>query len=358
MTSDASTIDGPISTRGVSAWLLLVYGMILAIVVVGGITRLTGSGLSMVEWRPLMGILPPLSEAEWLDVFAKYKLSPQYQITNAWMGLEDFKAIFFWEYFHRVIGRLIGAVFLFPWLYFLVRGRLTDGLAARTAVAFVLGGAQGLLGWYMVKSGLVDVPAVSHYRLAAHLGLALVVAMWVFWIWLDLRARRGHGPPDGDDRTCRTRRLAWGLFALTAVQIVFGAFVAGKRAGVMYPTFPDMNGYLMPPGLFDGPTLWSSIVDDPGTIHFIHRMLGWLILLLAVPYGWWAARTARTRDQRVAAWAILVTTVVQFALGAVTVLLFVPTWAAVSHQGVAVLLLTAALMAAHAARPLRPTPAG
>ncbi|MEZ4463423.1 MAG: COX15/CtaA family protein [bacterium] len=174
--------------RAVRAWLWVVWGMILTMVVVGGITRLTGSGLSMVEWRPLMGALPPLSEAEWLAVFEQYKQSPQYQQVNHWMTLGDFERIFFWEYFHRLLGRLIGVVVLVPGLWFLVRRRLRGKRAVQVLLAFVFGGLQGLLGWYMVKSGLVDVPAVSHYRLAAHLSLAFFVGCWILWILMGLRA--------------------------------------------------------------------------------------------------------------------------------------------------------------------------
>ncbi|MBW2223699.1 MAG: COX15/CtaA family protein [Deltaproteobacteria bacterium] len=194
------TVSATQTSRLVATWLLFLYLMVFAMVIVGGATRLTGSGLSMVQWHPFMGALPPLSESDWTETFQKYQASPQYKLVNHWMLLSDFKRIFLWEYAHRLLGRLIGVFFIVPWLLFLVQRRLDRPLAWKTFVAFLLGGAQGLLGWFMVKSGLVDNPEVSHYRLAAHLGLALLVGQYLLWLFLDLRAppaKRAPGQPEG-----------------------------------------------------------------------------------------------------------------------------------------------------------------
>jgi cytochrome c oxidase assembly protein subunit 15 len=331
--------------RGVRAWLLVVFGMIAAIVVVGGVTRLTGSGLSMVEWRPLMGALPPLSDADWAQVFAEYQASPQYQQVNGWMTLADFQRIFFWEWLHRLIGRLIGVAFFVPWLVFLLRGRLQGNLRLRTFVAFILGGLQGLLGWFMVKSGLVDVPQVSHFRLAAHLALAFTVAGYVLWLWLDLRWPRGARPPT---RGAMTHALV-GIIALVGLQIVWGAFMAGSRAGYLFATWPDMNGHYLPGGLLTH-AAEASWLSHPVLIHFAHRTLGYgvgLAVALVFLLGW-----RRTRDPRARLGLALLlgVTALQVVLGILTVLLKVELVTAVVHQLGAFALLSVALFTLHALR--------
>ncbi|MGM0576702.1 MAG: COX15/CtaA family protein [Myxococcota bacterium] len=328
------------------AWLGVIYLMILAMVIIGGITRLTGSGLSMVDWRPLMGWIPPMSEAEWLDVFARYRASPEGQKVNAWMELADFKEIFFWEYVHRTLGRAIGAVFLLPWLWFLIRRRMDRRLTVTTAVAFLLGGAQGLLGWFMVKSGLVDIPEVSHYRLASHLGMAFLVASWVAWI---VFSRTGR-PTPADAAAPGPRRAGWALLALLVVQIVWGAFMAGRDAGLVAPTFPGMNGSWIPPELLGVSWDWHLVAEDRTGVHFVHRTLGWLFLVAGTAWGVHALRRARTRRQQAAAHLVGGLTLLQFGLGAVTVVSVVAIPPAVAHQGVALLLLTAVLFGIHAFR--------
>jgi len=330
--------------RSVVVWLAVVYGMILTMVLIGGITRLTGSGLSMVEWHPLMGALPPLSEASWQEVFAQYQQSPQYRQVNHWMTLADFKAIFFWEYVHRLFGRLIGLVFVLPWLVLLFRKRLRRVLAFKTFVAFILGGAQGLLGWYMVKSGLVDVPAVSHYRLAAHLGLALVCACWVLWLLL------GAVEAERQPTTRKLALAAWSLFGLVALQCVYGAFMAGTRAGYIYPSFPDINGRWFPPQAFAYEPFFRNVVESPYGIHFFHRMLGWLIAAAVIGFVAYSWRKATSKHAIWATRALVPLAVVQIALGGITVVWRVPLWSAVSHQAGGVLLLSASLLAAHAFR--------
>lgn len=341
----AATVAPP---RAVVVWLWTVYGFIAAMVLIGGITRLTGSGLSMVAWHPLMGALPPLTEADWLAVFADYQRSPQYQQVNHWMTLSDFRQIFFWEYFHRLFGRLIGVVFFVPWLYFTVRRRLRGRWAGRAFVAFVLGGLQGLLGWFMVKSGFVDVPAVSHYRLAAHLSLAFFVGAYIVWLALDMRP----GPARDGDRWLY--RAGWALIGLLAVQIVYGAFMAGTRAGYMYQTWPDMNGAWIPTTLGYIEPWALDLVANPDTINFVHRTLAWLVAIGAAWLAVVAWRRADSRRQQGAAVILGGLVLVQFVLGVLTVLYAVPVTLGAAHQLGAYLLLTAALWVTHGQKPVPP----
>jgi cytochrome c oxidase assembly protein subunit 15 len=333
------------TSHAVATWLLLLYLMVFAMVIVGGATRLTGSGLSMVEWHPLMGALPPVSESDWTETFQKYQASPQYQLVNHWMVLSDFKRIFLWEYAHRLLGRLIGVVFLVPWLFFLIRRSLDKPLAWKTFVAFLLGGAQGLLGWFMVKSGLVDNPEVSHYRLAAHLGLALVVGHYLLWLFLDVRrstVRRSDSPPRG-----ASNAPTWSFIALLALQIVFGALMAGKRAGLVAPTFPDMNGQWIPSTFLSIEPWWRDLLENPMSIHFVHRWFGAAVLLSAIGLACWVHRASRTRSERSLAWLLAGLTVLQFALGALVVLWLVPLHAAIAHQACAFMILSVAVALAH-----------
>lgn len=337
----------------VLVWLVVVYAMIFAMVIIGGTTRLTGSGLSMVEWHPLMGALPPLDEASWQVVFEKYQQSPQYQKVNHWMTLADFKRIFFWEYLHRLSGRLIGLVFFVPFVVFKVRKQLWGSWSRRSFWAFVFGGLQGVLGWVMVKSGLVDVPAVSHYRLAAHLSLAFFVGGWVLWLILDiLRARRSKDDADGlsEPTAKKLSRAVWSFIALLGVQIVYGAFMAGKRAGHVSATFPDMNGEWIPDAAFAMEPAWHNYLENPYGIHFIHRVLGWLTLAAVVGLAALVWRSGCVGRPRKTAQALLALTAVQFALGALTVVFHVPLSLAVTHQAGGFLLLSAALVAAHSLR--------
>ena len=319
--------------RSVVVWLSVLLAMVVLMVVVGGVTRLTGSGLSMVEWHPLMGALPPMDEAGWVAAFEKYQRFPQYQQVNDWMGLADFQRIFFWEYLHRLLGRLVGLVFFVPWAWLVARGRLRGPWMWRTLLAGVLGGLQGLLGWFMVKSGLVDVPAVSHLRLAAHLGLAFFVACWIAWLLFSAL-------PDDSEATPRpgVARAAWAALSLVALQTAYGAFMAGTRAGFLYATFPDMHGELVP--------ALADPLNDPTTIHFVHRTLAYVVALVVA--GWWGAarRAATSTRQRLAADLAAGLVVMQFGLGVATVVLTVPTAIATAHQLGALALLSALLFGA------------
>lgn len=330
--------------RSVIIWLAGVYAMVVLMVLLGGITRLTGSGLSMVDWRPLMGTLPPLDAAGWQRVFERYQGSPQYRLVNDWMTLGDFKRIFFWEYTHRLVGRLTGLVFVLPWLVLVVRKRMPRALALKSAVAFVLGGLQGLLGWVMVKSGLADVPAVSHYRLAAHLALALLVACWLLWLLFGLLVTPAAAArvPAGDPALLRRLRIAaLALLALVVVQVVYGGLMAGARAGYLYQSFPLMNGSLLPSQAFGYQPAWRNLLDNPFGIHVIHRSLGWLVGLSAIALWWGMHTLPRGALARRAGGWLLALVAVQITLGALTVLLRVPVAVATLHQlgGVAVLSL-------------------
>jgi cytochrome c oxidase assembly protein subunit 15 len=329
--------------RVVLAWLWLLFGMVFAMEFIGGATRLTGSGLSMVEWRPLMGVIPPIGTAEWSEVFARYQESPQYQEVNSWMRLDDFKRIFFWEYVHRAFGRLIGIVALVPWLLFVLQKRLPAWLARRSLVAIALGGLQGLLGWYMVRSGLVDRPEVSHFRLAAHLLLAILIAQWVLWILLDI-----HYPRAG-----RKRGMSWlpalcfSLIGLIALQIVYGAFMAGTQAGLLFPSFPDMNGVYAPQHFFTSASLLADLLENPHAIHWVHRMLGWLLVLCV---GLIAYRVRSEHQHIVPAWApsaLVLLALAQFVLGALTAVYQVPLLLGVGHQAGAFLMISSATLVAH-----------
>jgi cytochrome c oxidase assembly protein subunit 15 len=318
----------------VAAWLFVCAAFTFAMVVVGGITRLTESGLSIVEWQPILGALPPLSQADWDALFAKYRETPQFRKVFSDIGLEGFKSIFWWEYAHRLLGRLIGLVFLVPFLYFLFKGRLSRPLAWKLAGLFVLGALQGAMGWYMVKSGLVDDPRVSHFRLTAHLGLALLIFSVEFWLALDLLNPAGRN-------AARLPLLVLGLVFLMALS---GGFVAGLRAGHSYNTFPLMNGHLVPPEAFMLEPWWRNFLWNVATVQLVHRSIFWLLLAL-IPALWWQLR--RT-PAKIAAHHLLAMFLIQASLGITTLLLAVPLPVAALHQAGAVLLLACALWTARA----------
>ena len=331
--------------RAVATWLLVCAFAVATMVVVGGITRLTHSGLSIVEWQPLVGTIPPLSETDWQVLFDKYRQTPEYKLVNHAMSLAEFKGIFWWEYFHRLLGRAIGAVFLVPLLWFWWRGRIDARLGWKLAGVFVLGALQGAMGWYMVASGLVDEPRVSHLRLTAHLGLAFLILGAMLWTAFDLWY------PDRAARDTRgLARFAGAIAALVFLQVLAGGLVAGIRAGKAYNTFPLMNGYLVPPETLMLEPWWLNFFNNMATVQFDHRLLAWLLLLL-VPWLWWRVRRSdATARARIAAHLLLGTLVAQFALGVVTLLAAVPVSLGAAHQGVATLVFAAALLVVHALR--------
>ncbi len=326
------------SARGVRIWLVTVIAMVFAMVVVGGITRLTGSGLSMVEWEPIMGVVPPLSEADWNAAFEAYKQYPQYRLTHPGMDLAGFQSIFFWEYVHRVLGRAIGMAFALPFFWFLARGSFQRPLAIRLAFALLLGGMQGLVGWLMVKSGLVDEPRVSHFRLAAHLGLALSIMGYLMWVLLSLRPQT-QGPRD--DGAGIPRRLLAGLGVLLVLQIVYGAFVAGLHAGWGYNSFPRMGERWVAEAVLAMDPWWMSLLEDHATVQFMHRLLGTL-LLLGVAGVWFRYRqSARDGLQQRFLHLFFGLVCLQYALGVYTLVNVVPLVPAVMHQGCAALVVLA-----------------
>jgi cytochrome c oxidase assembly protein subunit 15 len=301
---------------------------------VGGVTRLTRSGLSIVEWQPLVGAIPPLSEAAWQELFARYRQTPEFRLVNFDMTLEGFKTIFWWEYLHRLLGRLIGLVFLIPFLFFLWKRKIDPPLGWKLAAIFVLGGLQGALGWFMVKSGLVDDPRVSHFRLTAHLGVALAIFAVQFWLALGLLFPRREP----------FSRVALALPLLLFLMALSGGMVAGLRAGYAYNTFPLMNGHLVPPEILALEPWWRNFLYNMATVQFVHRGFFWLLAVL-VPLAWWRHRGSPSAHLLMAAF------VLQASLGIATLLLRVPVVLGALHQGGAVLLLAAALWHAHSARP-------
>ena len=361
MNRTTMSMDAPTRTRrapsaAVGWWLVACAALVCAMVVVGGVTRLTGSGLSMVRWHPVSGILPPLGADAWQREFDAYRASPEYRLVNRGMSLAEFKRIFWMEYAHRMLGRGVGIAFLVPFLVFLAMRAIPRGMIPQLAGVFVLGGAQGVLGWYMVMSGLVDEPRVSQYRLAAHLSLA--VAIYVYLLALALRVLDSHG---------RKRDIAHGrgpagwLTLAAAVSVfatlVMGAFVAGLKAGYLYPTFPKMGGYWVPPGMFETSPWWRNFFENPVTVQFTHRVLA--LASCVVVLAAWGASLGSGVCRRVRLWAhaSLVAVAVQVALGVATVLLHVPVPLASGHQAGAMVLLTCLVGLYLATRPPKLVPA-
>lgn len=317
-------------------------------IILGGVTRLTNSGLSMVEWEPIMGTIPPLNQSEWEETFQKYRAFPEYQKLNKGMSLNEFKSIFWFEYAHRLLGRTIGIVFLLPFLYFLFAGKVRRSLVPKLVLMFILGGMQGLLGWYMVKSGLVDNPRVSQYRLTAHLIAAVAIYSYMFWVALSLLSPMANNA--NSPGIAGLRKYALGITALVIVMILSGGFVAGTRAGFAFNTFPLMQGYFFPPGMFAMSPAYINLFENIATIQFNHRILAY-VLCIAIPLFWFASRrvTLEGRTQ-VGFHVLLIVLVLQVVLGISTLLLVVPVPLAAAHQGGALIVLTAALFINHELR--------
>jgi heme a synthase len=348
ITSDSPTasVGATNNHRAIALWLLICCATIFAMVVLGGVTRLTGSGLSMVQWAPILGVLPPLNEAEWQHAFELYQQYPEYQMKNLGMDLAGFKSIFYSEYAHRVLGRLIGVLFAVPFLYFLIRGAISKALVPKMLLLFALGGLQGLMGWYMVKSGLVDVPHVSQYRLTAHLTLAIVIYAYMFWVALDLLS-----PPAMPRRT-HPALASWanGLLAFVLLVIVSGGFVAGMKAGFVFNTFPLMNGQWVPDNIFYLDPLWRNFFENIATVQFDHRWLAMTLAVTVVLFYLRARRQVTTPRLRLGLNLLLLAVALQVTLGIATLLLVVPIPLAAAHQAGAVLLLTAMLFVTHQLR--------
>lgn len=323
----------PDSNKIVVSWLAVVCTTIFAMIVVGGITRLTDSGLSMVEWRPIMGTLPPLNAAEWQTAFEAYQQYPEYQQENQHMDLAAFKPIFYWEYGHRLLGRLIGLIYFVPFVLLWVAGRIKKPLVPKLLLGLILGGLQGLMGWYMVKSGLVDIPRVSHFRLAAHLLLALSILSYLFWLILHLiEVKRVSIGANG------IKPLIYGFVVCLGLQLTWGAFTAGSHAGLGYNTFPLMNDQWVAEAVFSMQPWWLSVFESTATIQFVHRWLGALVLILAAII-WFRSLTAQSRQFRWAVSLVFFATLVQFGLGVFTLIYVIPIELASLHQAWACVLL-------------------
>jgi len=334
--------------RAIAVWLLLCCALVFAMVVVGGVTRLTHSGLSITEWQPIIGTLPPMNDADWNKAFSRYRATPEFRQVNPDMTLEGFKRIYGWEYVHRLLGRAIGVAFLVPLLWFIAKRKIPAGIAPRLFAIFLLGGLQGALGWYMVQSGLVDDPRVSHLRLTGHLGLALVIFGAMLWTALSLiYARAGASDPSAAPH----RRFAYALVALVFVMALSGGLVAGIRAGFAYNTFPLMNGSLLPPEIMAIDPWYMNFFNNMATVQFDHRLIAWTLAVLIAIF-WWRVHSAADVPRRAKAGAALLLAMlaVQITLGICTLLFVVPVPLAAAHQAGAVLLFAAALNVAHALR--------
>ncbi|MEI9993836.1 MAG: COX15/CtaA family protein [Rhizomicrobium sp.] len=327
------------SRRAVGIWLLALAAIILGMIVVGGLTRITGSGLSITEWDPILGAIPPLSDAAWHEAFAKYRRIPQYVHENAGMSLAAFKGIFWWEWAHRLLGRFLGFAFFVPFVWFAWAGAIRRDAWPRMLLLFALGGLQGFVGWWMVESGLETRVSVSQYRLAIHLGVALILLVAMVWTALDYLRRAAPAALRRD----RPVRSTWaiGFAVLVYLQMLLGALVAGLHAGLLYNTWPSMDGRVFPEHPFFAAPWWINVFENPGLAQFDHRIGAYLVAAVAVVVAAQARRlTGWARRSGV---AVLHLTLLQIVLGIATLLLQAPEFLAAAHQLVAALLLCTAV---------------
>ncbi|MFZ1992395.1 MAG: COX15/CtaA family protein [Alphaproteobacteria bacterium] len=330
----------------VGGWLLLICAMLALMVIVGGATRLTNSGLSITEWRPVTGVIPPTSEAAWQAEFDKYQRIPQYQYLNKGMSLEAFKSIYWWEWGHRLLGRLIGFVVLLPFIWFLVARKLGGSLIKRIVLIFALGGAQGVLGWWMVSSGLANRVEVSQYRLAAHLGLAFIIFALTFWTALSVLRTETI-----TEKVARSLRgVSHVLSGLVFCQVLLGALVAGLRAGYRYNTWPLMEGSFLPRGFDYLKPFWRNFTENQALAQFDHRILAYVIAASMIALWLWARPRAQSAALRRALDLCLAAVCVQVALGIWTLLAVVPVPLGLLHQTGALLLFAATINLAHVVR--------
>ena len=343
-----SPIDGTQGKQNntIVAWLIVCTAMVAAMMLIGAITRLTDSGLSMVEWRPLIGTLPPISTSEWERIFALYRETSEYRLENAGMTLDAFKTIFWWEYIHRLWGRLIGAAFGIPLIWFLLRGLVPQWLKPHLILLFILGGLQGVIGWWMVKSGFVDRHDVSQYRLAVHLSVAFVILGYMIWLigeLLDQTAHRARAP-------IWLSRLLAGYVVLVFITLISGGLVAGLGAGFDYNSWPLQAGALIPSGLFDTDPVWRAAFEDILTVQFNHRMLAYASVITAIA-AYLSGRSAIGPGPRIRYLkALALAAVLQLTLGVTTLLSVVAIPLAVLHQAGAILLFCCAVLAYRAHR--------
>lgn len=353
----AATVSQRNDSRAIGLWLVAIAAMVVAMMLIGAITRLTESGLSIVEWAPLVGAFPPVHEGEWQRLFDMYRQTSQYHLANTGMSLEEFKTIFFWEYVHRLWGRLIGVAFAIPFVVFLVRRGIPAGLWKHLVALFLLGGLQGAIGWWMVVSGFVDRTDVSQYRLATHLGMAFLIFGYLLYVALGLLKPRPAAPVGA----MRWRLPCNAMLGIISITILAGALVAGLDAGFTYNTWPLMDGDFLYRHWFLQDPWWINAFENVGAVQFDHRMLAYATVLGALAL-WWACRKAETAPagMKSAARAVAVTALVQMALGIATLLTGVNIVLATIHQGGAACLFGLAVWLVYEARAARPdrVPAG
>jgi len=345
--SDAPVVQPGVIDRGrsgarraIRAWLMVLFGLVVAMIVVGGLTRLTDSGLSITEWRPVTGAVPPMSEAEWQAEFDKYKQIDQWRIQNQWMELADFKEIYWWEWGHRQLGRVIGLVWALGFFGFLVARKIPAGWTGRLLLPGVLGAVQGAIGWWMVASGVTQgegMTSVASYRLATHLGLAFVILGYIAWYVLLLAREERELMQARRAKEAKLFSLSTGLMHFAFLQILLGALVAGIDAGRSYTDWPLMGGQVFPPNPFMVEPLWRNFFENPGLVQFIHRVAGYLLFAFAV-VAWLRGRGSAHARTRFAFNAVIAAMSVQVVLGIVTVLYAAPLHAAITHQLVAIVV--------------------
>ena len=326
--------------KQVVGWLVVCGILVFCMIIVGGATRLTHSGLSIVEWEPVVGTIPPLNDTDWNQVFDEYKGSPEYQLINFGMSLDEFKVIFWWEYFHRLLGRLIGFVFFVPFLFFLLTRRLNAELTGRLLGIFALGGLQGGMGWYMVASGLVDEPNVSQYRLTAHLGIAFLIFGAITWTAMSVLY------PSKTNLSVPVRSMYKTSVAVSAtlfLMVLSGGFVAGLQAGLIYNTFPLMGNSFIPPNLFALTPFWTNFFDNMTTVQFDHRIIAY-ILAIMIPIFWFKLRRRDVSNRtKTLSNLLLGLLALQIVLGITTLIYHVPTVLGVAHQAIGSLLFITSL---------------
>lgn len=341
----AARIGAPAHVAAVRSWLYGVALLVFLMVLVGGATRLTDSGLSITEWQPILGAIPPMSDAAWAEAFDKYRRIPEYRLVNKGMSLEAFKFIYWWEWGHRFLGRFIGLAYFVPFVFFLAKGWFPKGQVHRLAGLFLIGGLQGAVGWWMVASGLVDRVDVAPYRLATHLTLACIIFAALVWTAESLEPGVARRP-----ETRAVRAGAAALVGLVLVQIFLGGLVAGNDAGLVYNTWPSMNGAFLPDGPLALEPVWKNLFENHGTVQFVHRMTAYALVGLALWQAWAATRHSVVRDVRSTAIAAAVLLAGQAAVGILTLVWVVPMPLALTHQGLAVIVLGAAVLHLRAVR--------
>lgn len=339
----------PKSVKQIRTWYLCGAVLVFIILVVGGITRMTGSGLSMTDWKPIMGTIPPVTEAQWEDAFDQYKQFPEYQEKNSGMSLSEFQYIFFWEYLHRMLGRLLGLVFLIPFAWFLIRRKFNRKQLLRSLLLLSLGLGQGLMGWFMVQSGLVDIPEVSHYRLAAHLLLAFIIFGFCIWFALDLGGRKRKVSKSGEEL-----KIWLNLFlVILLLQVIWGAFTAGLHAGHVFNSFPKMHQYWFPPEMLLVEPAVLNFFQNMTAVQWTHRLLGTILGVMVIIMWGRTLWLDTTEGEKKWMLALFATVLFQYAIGVFTLLYHVPFVLGILHQAMAMVLFGVALGARHRFRKMQ-----